>query len=1108
MENLNNKSVSELKQILKKYDLVNNISSLKKEDLIKTLRAVKKYKETKQVDYSQFTFGDKLVKLDNDQYQVVTADMKSNIRVISAAGSGKSSTVICRIKYLMDKGIDPERILLICFNVEAAESLKNKLIELFGFIPKINVGNIDSIACKFYYRYFKQDFHVGINEYTSYFLKYLQTEDNFISNMYQYVFFDEFHDINMSQFEILRCFYNKGAYITVIGDCSQNIYSFRGSDIKYILNLEQYFDNLKTYKIVNNYRSTAEIINLANYSIKFNTEQIPKEMLPNNPSINFIPTVQYFNDIFVQNDHLIKSILEFHKKGIDFDEIAILCRNNYPLKLLEEAIEKFNKKNNNKIKYVSLINDSSDTKPKIKPNHLTLTTIHKSKGLEWRIVYVIGCNDQHFPSETDKLSVNEERRLFYVASTRAKQYLFYYFAGIKNKAAKLTRFIQELDRKLYNFVNYDKKYYFYDDTRGVKWVNGVTDTIKLLNETDIMFLRDNDILSKENPIVTKLHDKYSFNKYITDYYLQTDFGEFIDRYITRSIGARNDKSNGLIDIPAIIIISAYQFTNEELVIFKKYEVNFKMNMKRINTGTPEFRYMSILNENERKLPYFKKIDVSEKTMINNIVKKLIIASTKYDIDISILINSFSIKNDIPDKFKKKILDSYTRYKDQNYSPNEIKYHIYNVSLCNTILGDRRRLIYKDVYDNFVDNYANLFDDISKYINVLEPEFGELACKKFIKNDEYDLIGEFDLLNVTKCTLIDFKCSSSDKFKLEWMLQLLAYLAIIRKSYGTVIKELEVYNPMQGEIYTIDVSKWDKETEYLLYLYEIRVRQMNRNIDNENNEIVVYPIKYDNKVEEENNEKNLPFMDYVDDTEQYIINPEKEYNLKNIFGDDYRYFLDQLNKQKSTLIHYDIIDRYNQYSVNKYIVIDTETTGLPEKQSNGMFYPYTNTNKYNKARMIQICWAVYDNGTLIKLEDYLIKPNGFRIENSHIHGITDKIAQKGHDVKMVLNKLDEAIKDVKYIIGHNIKFDYNIICSELHRVKFQNIIKSINYKKFLCTMERSIPLKVDGYLKPTKLIKLYKFLFNKEFDNQHNAKYDVLATAEVFHELVNRKIIEI
>jgi DNA polymerase III epsilon subunit-like protein len=62
------------------------------------------------------------------------------------------------------------------------------------------------------------------------------------------------------------------------------------------------------------------------------------------------------------------------------------------------------------------------------------------------------------------------------------------------------------------------------------------------------------------------------------------------------------------------------------------------------------------------------------------------------------------------------------------------------------------------------------------------------------------------------------------------------------------------------------------------------------------------------------------------------------------------------------------------------------------------------------------------------------------------------------------------------------------------------------KEMICTMEKSIPLKVDGFLKPSKLIKLYKFLFGKEFEHQHNAKYDVLATSEVFRELVKRKLV--
>lgn len=1116
--NLESKNVDELKIFLKKYDLVSSVTTLKRDDLIKTIRAVKKYTENKQTDYSQFTFANKIVKLNDEQLKIVTSNMKQNIRVIAASGTGKTSTIVCRIKYLIDNGVDPERIMLTTFNVDAAESMKNRLIDLFGFLPKITIGTIDSIACRFYYRYFKQDYNVGVSEYAHYFLKYLQSDGNFISTLYQYVFFDEFQDVNETQFQILKCFYNYGSYVTVIGDDAQSIYTFRGSNVKYILNLENHFKNLKTYKLVNNYRSTPEIVKLANYSIKFNTEQIPKEMIAINQSIDFVPIVKYYDNMAIQNNEIIRHIFELQKNGIELEEIAVICRVNYPLKSLEEAIEKINKKTGDQLKYVALINDdNSDNKPKIKPNHLTLTTIHKSKGLEWKCVFIIDCNDSNFPSETDKLSVQEERRLFYVATTRAKQYLYYSFCGDNknNKIQKLTRFVQELDKNLYNFVNYDKKYYSYDDYRSVKWVNGVTDTIKLLNEVDIAKLRDHNILPKTNPITKKLHDKYEFNSYITTYYLQPDFGEFMDRYITRSIGRRNVDSGGLVDNPTVIIISSCQFTNQELLIYKKYEINFQLNMKKINAKTPDWQYNALLSENIMQLQYIKKVDVNDNMIIKSIIQKIILTANKFNIDVSVLANCFSIKNEIPDKIKKKLMEAYKRYNNNDNMTSEICYDVYNISLCGTILNGRRRLLYKDVYDNFKEGHDNLFDDIEKYIETLNPEFTNLICKKLIKNDDYDLMGEMDLLDIDNNKIIDFKCSATDKFKLEWILQLLAYLSIIKKSYpDIVIKELEVYNPMQGEIYTLDISDWDKADEYLAYLYEIRVRQVTRNLNCEDQDIEVnFPIKYDNY--DENNIDEIINEETID-PEYAFINPKPKeikkediFNLKGLFGDEYKEFLDYINTNKNKFTnHIETIDKFNDHNNTRYMIVDTETTGLPERPAIGSFAPYYDLDKYNNARMIQICWAIYDGDKLEELENFIIKPNGFSIKNSFIHGITDKIASRGVNLNMVLTKLSQSINKVKYVVGHNILFDVHIICSELYRSKFYDIAKLMEKKEMICTMQKSICLKVDGYLKPPKLIKLYKFLFGKEFEHQHNAKYDVLATAEVFRELIKRKLVYI
>lgn len=848
-------------------------------------------------------------------------------------------------------------------------------------------------------------------------------------------------------------------------------------------------------------------------------------MIANSKSINFVPIVKYFDNSNLQNDEIIKNILEFNKNGIPFEEIAVMCRVNYPLKLLEEAIEKINKKNkvgsseehckDDQIKYVALINDDGDTKPKSKIGHITLTTIHRIKGLEYAVTFLIDCNDSRFPSETDKLSICEERRLFYVAVTRAKQYLYLFFSGDppkkqqEKKIYKVTRFIQELNRNVYNFINYDKKFYSYEDYRSIKWITGVTETIKLLNESDIAKLRDSDILPKVNPIITKIHDKYEFNNFITTYYLQADFGEFIDRYLTRSIGQRNNASNGLIDVPTIIIISACQFTNQELIIYKKYEMNFRFNMKKITTKTPDWKYSVLLSENDRKLDGLKKIEVNDKLIIKSIIQKILITATRFNIDATLLVNCFSIKSIIPDRIKKKLIESYRKYSDNNNMSNEIGYDIYNISLCGTILNGRRRLLYKNVYDNFREGYDFLYDDMNKYINNLNPEFTNLECKKFIKNNDYDIMGEIDLLDIDNNKIIDFKCSSSDKMKLEWILQLLAYLAIIKKSYtDVIIKELEVYNPMQGEIYTLSVENWNKQDEYLAYLYEIRVRQITRNLNIDDEYVEVhFPIKYDNF--DNLTEKDNIMINPIEKLENNIkIKQHDIYDLRKMFGEDHSIILNNLVNKKSQFInHISLISKFSSYNNKKYMVVDTETTGLPEKSTVGGLPYYTDLNKYKNARMIQICWAIFDEENLEELENIYIIPNGFQIKNTHIHGITMEMCKHGENLRSVLSKFIQSVDKVKYIVGHNISFDTHIICSELYRNKFDNAIELVKSKQQICTMKETVHLKIDGTLKAAKLIKLYKFLFNKEFDNQHNAKYDVLATAEVFSELVKRKLIE-
>lgn len=833
-------TLNELYQKISSYNLIHNYKKLKKRELEILLQKLIKYKNNIQNDYHFFNFSNKIITLTEEQYKIVTSNVNEHQRIIACAGSGKTTTIVCRIKYLIDKGINPSSIMLTTFNVDAAKCMKDKIEEVFGFMPCIEVGTLDSIACKFYHKYFKQSYDISISEYGIHLLNYLKEGNNKLLGKFKYIFIDEFQDVNKIQYGCLKQFYYDDATICVIGDDAQNIYSFRGSNMKYLLNINHFIPNIKTYKLSNNYRSTKEIINLSNASILYNVEQIKKIMIPNVISNNILPKVQYFNNNNDQNNQIIQEIIQYKNKY--FDNIAILSRNNSHLRYIEEHIESYNKINNNKIKYVSLINDmNNNVKPIIKPNHIILTSIHRAKGLEWNVVYIIGCSDDQFPAETDKITIEEERRLFYVACTRAKHILNIYFSGNdKNNNIKLTRFVQELPKELYNYVNYDKNKFNYNDDRGDKFKYGVMDTIKLLKDTDIDYLRKENIIPINTCAIIKIHDSHTINEYINQYYLHAEFGEYIDRFICRNIGILNNKSNGLEDYSTKIILCVHKFTTNELSLLMKYK------------SIMDNHYDEIINKCNYTYGFIKTL-INEEYNINhfiNLIYKIIKLCKKNKIEVYHLLNSVTSNVMYPKYYIDKLNKSFIKYNNCNYIKPDINKHIFKISTSNTILSGRRRFIYKNVFNEINEHNDHLLNDIqNKYIPSLNATNNEILCKKFIFSQKFKLCGEIDLIHITDNKIIDIKCSQSIGFQLEWLLQLLAYLAIIQyenNHYKYNITSLEIYNCLSGEIYNINVTNWNYSKEYLQYLYQIRIDLQNRNLHhNEDYYNEIYPIEYSN-----------------------------------------------------------------------------------------------------------------------------------------------------------------------------------------------------------------------------------------------------------------------
>ena len=157
--------------------------------------------------------------------------------------------------------------------------------------------------------------------------------------------------------------------------------------------------------------------------------------------------------------------------------------------------------------------------------------------------------------------------------------------------------------------------------------------------------------------------------------------------------------------------------------------------------------------------------------------------------------------------------------------------------------------------------------------------------------------------------------------------------------------------------------------------------------------------------------------------------------------------------------------------------------------------------YKNARIIEIAYVIYDSRfNIIRKVESLVKPDGFIIENSHIHKITQEDAcQNGQDIETILQNLEKDLIDVDRIVAHNIDFDINVLLSECYRSKKNNLIKNIFLKQKYCTMKNGKSLmKTKKY---PKLTELYQYIFKKEVIQKHRALSDVEICTDCYRKMV-------
>ncbi|MDN5353303.1 MAG: ATP-dependent helicase UvrD/PcrA [Candidatus Cloacimonadota bacterium] len=157
---------------------------------------------------------------------------------------------------------------------------------------------------------------------------------------FRYVMIDEYQDTNYAQFKIVNLIASAHQNLCVVGDDDQAIYSWRGADIRNILNFEKDYKNVKTIKLERNYRSPKIILNLANSLIKYNDERHPKELWTSYED-DAVPILKVLQNERAEASFVADQIRQLQENKISLNSCVVLYRTNAQSRIFESTFVKY-----------------------------------------------------------------------------------------------------------------------------------------------------------------------------------------------------------------------------------------------------------------------------------------------------------------------------------------------------------------------------------------------------------------------------------------------------------------------------------------------------------------------------------------------------------------------------------------------------------------------------------------------------------------------------------------------------------------------------------------------------------------------------------------------
>jgi uncharacterized protein (TIGR00375 family) len=490
--------------------------------------------------------------------------------IVAGPGTGKTRTLTHRIAYLCaELGVFPERCLAITFTRRAAEELRERLDHLLGDAAEdITVGTFHSVGLTIlqenaraaglpgkwriaddaeraqareqagdddlaYVKLLRQQDLIDLDDLITMPVELLRDEPALVEKYrrrWQWIFVDEYQDVDEHQYELLRLLSPPDGNLCAIGDPDQAIYSFRGADVKYFLRFNEDFTDARLVRLTRNYRSSAPILAAAVQAIAPSSLVNGRRLDPARLDPEAALVGRYFAaSVADEADFVVRTIDELvgglsHRSldsgrvdsravapgSLSFSDIAVLYRADAQSGPIVEALSRagvpVQKRSHNRLRDragVQVIarelrhadglggslaarvkltaqvlaqrfaaptldaeqlapddiwtaadllmplahrlsnQNPSDDLPRFlqaiatgaevdaldpRAQAVHLLTLHAAKGLEFPVVFLVGCEDGllplRWPGSTVEEDVAEERRLFFVGLTRAQDRLY------------------------------------------------------------------------------------------------------------------------------------------------------------------------------------------------------------------------------------------------------------------------------------------------------------------------------------------------------------------------------------------------------------------------------------------------------------------------------------------------------------------------------------------------------------------------------------------------------------------------------------------------------------------------------------------------------------